>query len=157
MTGLYFLKRDSADGRLLIWQTTWNMIKDKPIAGHGYGAFNAKYMLYQAEYLDASPDSRYSALADNVLHPFNEYLFALSEHGFIGFGVLILLGLFTVRCYLRKPDRTKFIALLSLLSLAVFSCFSYPFKYPFSWIMLFLNIAVICPATEILSGSKVIL
>ncbi|MDR1170309.1 MAG: O-antigen ligase family protein [Prevotellaceae bacterium] len=155
MTGLYFLKRDSADGRLLIWQTTWNMIKDKPIAGHGYGAFNAKYMLYQAEYLDAHPDSRYSALADNVLHPFNEYLLVLSEHGFIGLGVLILLGLFTVRSYYRKPDRTKFIALLSLLSLAVFSCFSYPFKYPFSWIMLFLNIAVICPATEIFSRTRV--
>ncbi|MDR2286134.1 MAG: O-antigen ligase family protein, partial [Prevotellaceae bacterium] len=48
MTGLYFLKKDSADGRLLIWQTTWNMIKDKPLTGHGYGAFNAQYMLYQA-------------------------------------------------------------------------------------------------------------
>jgi O-antigen ligase len=155
MTGLYFLKKDSANGRLLIWQTTWNMIRDKPIAGHGYGAFNAKYMLYQAEYFENRPDSRYSALADNVLHPFNEYLLVLSEHGIIGFGVPVLLVLFTVRAYRRKPGRTKFIAMLSLLSLAVFSCFSYPFKYPFSWIMLFLNIALICQAMEISSRTKV--
>jgi O-antigen ligase len=155
MTGLYFLKRDSADGRLLIWQTAWNMIKDKPLAGHGYGSFNAKYMLYQAEYFETHPDSRYSALADNVLHPFNEYLLVLSEHGVIGFGVPALLVLFTVCAYRRKPGRTKFIAMLSLLSLAVFSCFSYPFKYPFSWIMLFLNITLICPATEISSRTKV--
>jgi hypothetical protein len=155
ITGLYFLKKDSADGRMLIWQTTLNMIKDKPLAGHGYGAFNAKYMLYQATYFEAHPDSRYSELADNVLHPFNEYLLVLSEHGFVGLGILILLGLFTVRSYLRKPDRMKFIALLSLLSLAVFSCFSYPFKYPFSWVMVLLNIAVICPATEISSRNRV--
>ncbi|MDR1341609.1 MAG: O-antigen ligase family protein [Prevotellaceae bacterium] len=155
MTGLYFLKRDSANGRLLIWQTTWNMIRDKPLAGHGYSAVNAKYMLYQAEYFDVHPDSRYSALADNVLHPFNEYLLVLSEHGVIGFGVPVLLVLFTVRIYRRKPGRTKFIAMLSLLSLAVFSCFSYPFKYPFSWIMLFLNITLIFPAMEVSSRSRV--
>jgi hypothetical protein len=155
ITGLYFLKKDSADGRLLIWQTTWNMIEDKPLAGHGYGAFNAKYMLYQAEYFEAHSGSRYSELADNVLHPFNEYLLVLSEHGVVGLGILILLGLFTVRSYLRKPDRMKFIALMSLLSLAVFSCFSYPFEYPFSWIMVLLNIVIICPAAEISSRSRV--
>jgi O-antigen ligase len=155
MTGLYSLKKDSADGRLLIWQTTWNMFREKPLAGHGYGAFQAKYMLCQASYFDAHPDSRYSELADNVLHPFNEYLLVLSEHGIAGLGILVLLGLFIVRSYLRKPDRTKFVAMLSLLSLAVFSCFSYPFEYPFSWIIVFLNIVIICPATEIFLRCKV--
>jgi O-antigen ligase len=150
-TGLYFLKKDSADGRLLIWQTTCNMIKDKPLTGHGYGSFNAQYMLYQATYFDANPDSKYSSLADNVLHPFNEYLLVLSEHGIAGFAILILLVLFIVRSYHRKPDRMKFIALLSLLSLAVFSCFSYPFEYPFSLIIVLLNIVIICPAAETFS------
>ncbi|MDR2651283.1 MAG: O-antigen ligase family protein [Prevotellaceae bacterium] len=157
ITGLYSMKKDSADGRLLIWQTTWNMIKDKPLAGHGYGAFNAQYMLYQAEYFDANPDSRYSELADNVLHPFNEYLLVLSEHGIVGLGIIVVLGLFVVRSYCRKPDCTKFIALMSLLSLAIFSCFSYPFKYPFSWITICLNLVIICPATEISSRSRVYL
>jgi O-antigen ligase len=50
MAALYSLKKDSADGRILIWQSTWNMVLDKPVAGHGYGAFNEKYMLYQADY-----------------------------------------------------------------------------------------------------------
>jgi O-antigen ligase len=154
MTGLYALKKDSADGRLLIWQSTLNMIKDKPFAGHGYGAFNAKYMLYQGAYFDARPAGRNSALADNVLHPFNEYLLTLSEHGVAGLGVLVLLGLLIVRRYFRNPDSDKFIALLSLLSLAVFSCFSYPLEYPFSWIIVFLNMAVICPATKMFSVTK---
>lgn len=153
VTALYFLKKDSADGRLLIWQNTWSMVLDRPIAGHGYGAFNAQYMLYQAEYFAEHPHSRYAMLADNVQHPFNEYLLLLSEHGVAGLGILLLLLLPVARSYLRNPGKAKLIALLSLLSLAVFSCFSYPFKYPFTWIIVFLNIATVCPAAKISSGN----
>ncbi|MDR2037880.1 MAG: O-antigen ligase family protein [Bacteroidales bacterium] len=141
--GLYLLKKDSADGRLLIWQCTWNMAKDSPIAGHGKGAFQAKYMLYQADYFEMHPDSKYAALADNVLHPFNEYLLILAEHGAIGIGILVLLGFLLIRSYRRSPDFVKLIAGLSLIAVAVFSCFSYPFKYPFTWLIVFLNIALI--------------
>lgn len=132
VSALYFLKKDSADGRLLIWQCTWNMAKDRILTGHGQGAFQAKYMLYQADYFEAYPDSRYAALADNVLHPFNEYLLVLSEHGLIGLCALALSGFLLVRNYRRRPDFTKFMAGLSLIAVAVFSCFSYPFKYPFT-------------------------
>jgi tetratricopeptide (TPR) repeat protein len=164
MTGLYLLKKDSADGRILIWRSTWNMVLDKPIAGHGYGAFNEKYMLYQAEYFDAHPDSRYSGLADNVLHPFNEYLLVLAEYGFVGLGCLAILGLLFAGSVVAPATACgnaaavagatalpAFLSLLSLLSIAVFSCFSYPFKYPFTWVIVFLNIAVICPAGKIFS------
>ena len=47
------------------------MIKDKPITGHGIGAFEAKYMDYQAAYFKTYPDSKFVMLADNVKHPFN--------------------------------------------------------------------------------------
>jgi tetratricopeptide (TPR) repeat protein len=144
MTGLYFLKKDSADGRIPIWQSTWDMIRDKPLTGHGYGTFNAKYMLYQAEYFETHPDSKYADLADNVLHPFNEYLLVWAEHGIIGIACIALLCFLLIRRYFREPSYIKFIALLSLLSLAILSCFSYPFKYPFTWVIAFLNIALIC-------------
>ncbi|MDR1097580.1 MAG: O-antigen ligase family protein, partial [Tannerella sp.] len=145
MTGLYFLKKDSADGRLLIWQCTWNMIRDKPVTGHGYGTFNAKYMLYQAEYFETHHDSKYADLADNVLHPFNEYLLVWAEHGMVGMGGVALLGFLLLRRYFREPSHIRFIALLSLLSLAVLSCFSYPFRYPFTWLIALLHVALICP------------
>ncbi|MDR1155305.1 MAG: O-antigen ligase family protein, partial [Bacteroidales bacterium] len=121
---LYFLKKDSADGRLLIWQRTWDMIRDHPMMGHGQGAFQAKYMLYQAGYFEAYPDSRYASLADNVLHPFNEYLLVWSEHGIAGLCIFALLGFMLIRSYHRSPDFTKFIAGLSLLAVVVFSFFS---------------------------------
>ncbi|MDR1340558.1 MAG: O-antigen ligase family protein [Prevotellaceae bacterium] len=155
MTGLYFLKKDSADGRIPVWQSTWDMIRDKPLTGHGYGTFNAKYMLYQAEYFETHPDSKYADLADNVLHPFNEYLLVWAEHGIIGMGYIALLGFLLIRCYFRAPSYIKFIALLSMLSLAVLSCFSYPFKYPFTWLIAFLNIVLICPPVKVSSRRTV--
>ncbi|MDR1341508.1 MAG: O-antigen ligase family protein [Prevotellaceae bacterium] len=151
MTGLYFLKKDSADGRIPVWSSTWEMIRDKPSAGHGYGTFNAKYMLYQAEYFETHPESKYADLADNVLHPFNEYLLVWAEHGIIGMGCIALLYFLLIRRYFREPSHIKFIALLSMLSLAVLSCFSYPFKYPFTWLIAFLNIALICPPGKVSS------
>ncbi|MDR1668313.1 MAG: O-antigen ligase family protein [Bacteroidales bacterium] len=143
LTAFYLHGKDSADGRLLIWRCTLDMAADSPVTGHGQGAFQAKYMLRQADYFDSHPHSKYASLADNVLHPFNEYLLVLAEHGIIGLGVVFFLGFMLVRACLRKRSGEKFIALLSLLALAVFSCFSYPFKYPFAWLAVFLNIAVI--------------
>lgn len=38
LVGLYFIKKDSADGRILIMKCCWDMIKERPIWGHGFGA-----------------------------------------------------------------------------------------------------------------------
>ncbi|MFV0267206.1 MAG: O-antigen ligase family protein, partial [Draconibacterium sp.] len=70
---LYHQKKDSANGRLLIWKVSTEIIKDKPVFGHGYGAFKVKYMDYQAGYFKNNPDSKNAQLADNVKHPFNEF------------------------------------------------------------------------------------
>jgi tetratricopeptide (TPR) repeat protein len=145
----YLLKKDSADGRLLIWRCTWDMIIDKPVFGHGQGAFQEKYMLYQADYFNAHPDSRYADLADNVLHPFNEYLRLLAEHGIVGLAYVVLLGWLLWHRYMRERTPEKTVALLCLLSLAVFACFSYPFNYPFTWVVAFLSMAMLCSGNKI--------
>jgi tetratricopeptide (TPR) repeat protein len=148
-TALYFFKKDSADGRWLIWRASLDMVADKPVLGHGAGAFKAKYMLCQAAYLNARPDSQYAQLAGNTLHPFNEYLLVLCEHGLTGLGMAALPVFLLVGAYRRNRGREKLPALMSLSALAVFSFFSYPFRYPFTWVMLFLNVAVICNAPDV--------
>jgi hypothetical protein len=40
-SGLYFLKKDSADGCLLIWCCSLEMIQDKPLSGHGSGGWRS--------------------------------------------------------------------------------------------------------------------
>lgn len=133
MTGatmLYLHKKDSADGRLLIWRNTAAMIADKPLFGHGPDGFRSKYMLYQAAYFRTHPDSRYAFLADNVRVPFNEYLGFTVEYGIVG---LLLLGsvLFVIlRGNLTRAGKQGRTPALSLLGIGIIALFSYPFHYP---------------------------
>lgn len=138
LVSLYYMKKESADGRVLIWECSWEMIKDKPLTGHGFGAFNAKYMLYQADYFAEHSNSRYEQLADNVKHPFNEFLLVAVEYGVIGLLVVLCFIALVWHTYQKKKDHISFIALLSLIAIGVFSCFSYLFLYPFTWMMLVL-------------------
>lgn len=140
VAGLYFIKKDSADGRILIWRCTWDMIKEKPLFGHGYKSFESEYMLYQANYFERNPDSKFSLLSDNVKHPFNEYLLVVAEFGIMTIVILILLMVVVVRAYFRNRNKESFVYLLALVSISIFSCFSYPFKYPFTWVILTLSI-----------------
>lgn len=71
---IYYYKKDSADGRLLIWRVSIDMIADAPLVGHGIGTFENKYMYYQAQYFESHPYSKYEKLADNIVYPYNEFL-----------------------------------------------------------------------------------
>lgn len=143
LSGSYFLKKDSADGRLFIWKCVWEMIVDSPVYGHGIGCFRVHYMDYQADYLEQHPDCEYAMLADNVISPFNEYLSVILNFGTLGMLVLIFLILFLISCYYRNCECEKRIALLSLLGIAVFSMFSYPLTYPFVWVIICVDVYLI--------------
>nr|WP_321450704.1 O-antigen ligase family protein [uncultured Carboxylicivirga sp.] len=134
---LYLVKKNSADGRLLIWRCTWEMIKDRPF-GYGNGGFEANYMDYQAEYFAKYDDTKYSRLAGNVHHPFNEY-FRIA----VNYGVLGIISLVFVIFILIKITNTKYknnkLEWSLLYVIGLFSLFSYPLKYPFTWIVLILS------------------
>lgn len=126
-TLLFFLKKESASGRLLIWNNSVSMVADAPLAGHGPGSFIAEYMPYQAAYFGRHPGSVFSQLADNVTHPFNEYLLLAVEYGVLG---VLIVGCIIAAVIIagRKENTTE---LSALLSVAVFACFSYPLRYAF--------------------------
>ncbi len=141
--GSYFLKKDSADGRLLIWRCSWEMVKDAPIWGHGTGSFLRYYMNYQADYFEKYPNSYFTMLADSVQSPFNEYLSLILDFGFIGFGILIIVFVFLLYAYYCSIDRGKNTVLLSIIGIGVFAFFSYPLTYPFVWIIIIYSICVL--------------
>lgn len=143
LSGCYWMKKDSADGRLLIWRCSVNMVKDAPWLGHGIGSFEARYMDYQADYFRQHGQNRYSMLADNVKHPFNEYLGILLNFGFVGLLVMLAMITLIMYCYKKYPCLEKRIALYSLISIGLFSFFSYPFTYPFTWIVTLLCIVIL--------------
>ncbi len=132
----YFLKKDSADGRLLIWRCSWDMIMDRPLFGYGHFGFRAHYMDYQANYFIRHPNSPYQFFADNVNHPFNELLLFVIRYGCVGLLLLLAFCFWLLRCFIRTSDRiSSRISALSLLSVAVMSMFSYPFYYPYVWMI----------------------
>lgn len=141
--GGYIYKKDSADGRILIWRCTWNMVKEKPLLGYGINGFEANYMDFQARYFVIHPQSKYSLLADNVKHPFNEFLSVAVHFGLTGILVLLAIAFFLIWCYRQEQTMEKFICLLSLVGLSVFSFFSYPFTYPFTWLIVLLDVYVL--------------
>lgn len=143
LVGLYFLKKDSANGRLLIWQCSGQMIADKPLLGHGAGGFQREYMLYQANYFRTHPASSYAMRADIVKHPFNELVLLLVEHGLVG-GLLVgLLVYLLIREYRKNKNQETFYAMLCLSGIAAFACFSYPLGYPFVKLMVVFCAALI--------------
>lgn len=135
MSVLYFLKVNSANGRLLIWQISLSMVVNKPWTGYGYGGFLAHYMPTQGRFFSRNPEHVFAILADNTSHAFNEYIEIVVNYGILG--LLIVLGYisFLLNSYCKRPAAYKCPAVYGLIALAVFSMFSYPFEYPFIWLM----------------------
>ncbi|WP_026327264.1 O-antigen ligase family protein [Proteiniphilum acetatigenes] len=91
LAGLFFIKKDSASGRLLIWQCSAQLVSRKPVFGYGGNGFTTNYMDEQASYFTKHPDSKYAMLADNVRHPFNEFLKWTINYGMAGLSLTLLL------------------------------------------------------------------
>ena len=119
---LYLHKAKSAEGRLLTWRVTADMIADKPITGHGMGSFPEQYMYYQADYFKRHPNSRFTGCASVVDRSYNDFLRLLSEEGIIG-AIILCFMIYGIVVNAKKEQRTVNAALASI---AVFSMFSYP-------------------------------
>lgn len=128
-SGIYYLKKDSASGRLLIWKITATKALQQPITGYGFDTFQAKYPKAQAHYFQTGHGTSYEKqIAGNVKRPFNEPLQILFEYGFVG--LLLFLGIiFLALFFHNRRDTNKetngFQAII--VGIIIFSFFSYPF------------------------------
>lgn len=149
IVGLFLFKKDSALGRILIWNNSFDMILEKPILGHGANTFMSHYMLYQANYFNKNPNNRYVELADNILHPFNEYILLSVEYGIIELLLISIIAIIIIKS--TKQINTFH---LCLLSIGIFACFSYPLRYPFTMILLAHSLANLKTKTIFISHLK---
>lgn len=125
-SGLYSFKKDSADGRLLIWEVTSKVIIDYPILGIGYDRFGAHYMNYQAEYFLEHGEHGEEMVAGESGYAFNELLLFISEQGIIGLVILLLIVALIVKTIINtRDDFLVVIATGGMVSALIFSCFSY--------------------------------
>ena len=135
---IFKIKTASSLGRWFILARSWDLIKENLVCGHGYNTFIQKYMLKQAEYFRENLDSQYAWFADEIKHPLNEFILTWVEFGILG--TLLHIGIFIflfIRLKKRK-DTFSFTFFLSIVSIFIFSLFSYPMTYPLSWVILIL-------------------
>ena len=136
--GIYRLKPDSADGRLLIWKVSAGMVAEHPWFGRGFARFAPEYMLAQADYFASGQGTeREELLAGQVNTAYNEFLQLTVELGVIGlvlFLWVLALGLTT------GANASSSIWSMTLVSWLVFASFSYP---GYSWPMAILLIVAL--------------
>jgi O-antigen ligase len=136
LAGIYHLKKDSADGRLLMWKIAFRTTVEHPL-GVGLGHFPNAYGEMQAAYFASGQASETEELvAGSPEYGFNEYLQIAVEAGIAG--LLLFLGLIVlvIRNYLNNR---QYGLAGSLVALLVFACFSYPFSVlPFLILFVFL-------------------
>ncbi len=122
MVGLYFLKQGSADGRSIIYLISLHCIGNAPIFGSGIGSFCHQYAEEMASFYHQHPSFNYQS-ADVIESAYNSLLQIGVEQGLIGIGFAIILVILLFMRLSKKGETLK----MGLLSLLIFSMFSYPF------------------------------
>ena len=135
-SGMYFLKKDSADGRLFMWKIALIAAIEHPL-GVGLGNFPGAYGKAQAAYFEANNGSETEKyVAGNPEYGFNEYLQIAVESGVISLFLFIIIVVLSLRSFII--GRQWGIA-GSMISLLIFAFFSYPFSIlPFLIVFVFL-------------------
>ena len=144
----YFIKQDSANGRTYIALCTWQQIIDAPLWGHGRYGFTSGYMDCQADYISMHPDSHFAWLADNVHHPFNEWLYLMVRYGIAGLIAITGVLLSVIPAIKRELSTNHVLPVGMLVALLPFTFLSYPMQYPLAWVMLALVIGLLAKHTK---------
>ena len=127
--GIYRLKPDSADGRLLIWKVSAGMFAEHPVFGRGVARFAPEYMLAQGDYFASGRGSeREEMLAGQVDTAYNEFLQMGVELGAVGLLLFLAVLVVGFRSHSGGGESVPWQAMLIVWM--VFAGFSYP---GYSW------------------------
>lgn len=121
---LYFLKQGSADGRMLTWIAALTSWSHQPLFGTGIGSFLHATAEGITEIYWAHPDSFLFTSGGVTDYAFCDLLKVLVEQGLVGF-LLCITTVTYVMYLLWLHSKPLFYGMLSLL---IFSMFSYPFE-----------------------------
>ena len=120
----YFIKQGSAEGRMLIWTSALTTWLHHPWTGVGIGGFFHACANGVAELYSMSPSSSLFESGGVTDYAFNDLLKVLVEQGILG--ALICIAMVGYTMYLLwQHSKPLFYGVLSLL---IFSMFSYPFE-----------------------------
>ncbi len=127
LVGIYFLKTDSANGRLLMWKIASRAVCEQPWTGYGWEHVAGIYGQFQEEYFSTENYTTIEEyVADSPAYVFNEYLqIALAW----GIPVLCIFLLIICIVTLGLHKKKEYGLCGTLISLCIFSFASYPFQF----------------------------
>jgi tetratricopeptide (TPR) repeat protein len=125
--GLFYLKVDSSNGRLFIWEVSFNQIFVKhPLTGVGFDQFKTYYMDEQAAYFKTNPKSTKTMIAGDTQYVFNDFFQQAIENGLIGLFLVLMIFIALLRVRSIEQKSLLRTAQAGIISIAIFSIFSYP-------------------------------
>lgn len=121
--GLYFIKSGSADGRMVINYVGVNAMVNNPIFGNGVGSFFHSFA-ETTQILSLSGTKLDLAAVDVIEYAFNDWLHIAVELGVVGFLLAVSIMVYSLwgLWYKSLP------LFLTLLTILIFSIFSYPIE-----------------------------
>ena len=126
--GLYALKKDSADGRLVMWKVAMQAAADAPLTGTGWDNVAGAYGEAQERYFESGRGTEEEKMvADAPEYVFNEYLqvaIAFGPFALVGM-VGLMAGAFIVAFRIRDYGTAGSVAAIALVMAA-----SYPLQFP---------------------------
>lgn len=152
--GFYTLKKESADGRLLIWKVSSLIIKQNLFVGVGKGNFSYAYGEAQEQYFKMGTGTTYEEyLAGAPDFAYNEFIQILVEYGIYGLLCYFAFLFFIFNRIIRSNNKESQGLMGSLVVFLVVSFFSYPFRNIFTCILSLsiFTLAILIPTNTILS------
>jgi len=105
-TALSF-QSNSMRQRALIWEATWQMIRERPVSGHGLGAFQMKYLDSLGDVLEDPANAALRRYAINVKESHNDYLQMWAEMGPIGLILWLTFVALSMQALARTARNTR--------------------------------------------------
>lgn len=129
---MYNMKKDSSDGRLLIWKLSAKMIVDRP-QGYGYGLFDKNYNIAQASYFSKGQyTEKEKKNASFVYMPYNDYIEHGIEGGIIG---MLFLAIFYIFMIYKSAHQKDLESLAIFCSFGVMSLFNFIYTSISPWLI----------------------
>lgn len=151
LSGLYLIKKDSADGRFLIWKVSVDAICQHPFLGGGLGSFSGDYGMAQARYFANGTASDVEAqVAGAPEYGFNEYLQILSEWGLMGFAMFVVMVFLALKAAYKSSlsDHPVYKGVAaSIIAIMVFALAAYPFRV-LPHLILFVFLLSVCAGND---------
>ena len=137
---LFYLKKDSANGRLFMWKISCHAIKQEPM-GYGNGKFAYAYGNAQEAYFrDGNYSLQEEFVAGSPEYAFNEYLQVAVEGGLASLlCVLACIGF----CLWDGIKKNRISACGGVMALLVFGFSSYPMQIP-AFVVSFIFLLAAC-------------